>query len=206
MTTETRITHNDTRNIYQIDIYVDGLSADGWTEYATTEEEANVKAAEMLADWNEANAEVEEMRKFDMRQVEELTKAMTPAEIEREFHLAPGTVRQAVNRNSIPHRRPDERTILIHRADAVERWGKPRKIETRYTYYTIPLHDFTVAEIERGEAGEVSGEIITVPVYEGGDANNPVKVEVDVKVVAPVGYRLTDKDYGNIDELLADER
>lgn len=75
-----------------------------------------------------------------------------------------------------------------------------------YTYYALPLHDFTVAEINNGEAGEVETSEIAVPVYPNGDANYPVSHEVSVKVVAPKGYELTNKDHANIDELLADER
>lgn len=54
----------------------------------------------------------------------ELEAVMTPAEIEREFGLASGSVRNMLD--GIPHRRPDERTILIPRSYAEERWAHRR--------------------------------------------------------------------------------
>lgn len=53
-----------------------------------------------------------------------LNEVMTPAEIEREYNLAHGVVRNELVRlaDRMPHRRPDERTILIPRAWAEWRW------------------------------------------------------------------------------------
>lgn len=75
-----------------------------------------------------------------------------------------------------------------------------------YTYYTTPLHDYTVSEIVNGDAGEAESYTLSVPVYEDGDANNDIVGELDVTIVAPVGYQLTDADHARIDELLVDER
>lgn len=56
-------------------------------------------------------------------------REMTPAEIEKEFDLAAGTVRQHVGRKEQyltgcgAMRRPDARTILIRRGYAINTWG-----------------------------------------------------------------------------------
>lgn len=71
-----------------------------------------------------------------------------------------------------------------------------------YTYYALPLADFTRAEINNGEAGEIETFDINVPVYPGGDANEESSNYVDVTVVAPKGYNLTDKDHARIDEMI----
>jgi hypothetical protein len=53
----------------------------------------------------------------------ELSAVMTPAEIENEFGLAAGTVRQAIHHKRFDfYRKADDRTILIRRADAEKRW------------------------------------------------------------------------------------
>lgn len=53
-----------------------------------------------------------------------LYQVMTPAQIEREFGLSSGVVRNMLD--GIPHRRPDERTILIPRSYAEQRWAHRR--------------------------------------------------------------------------------
>jgi hypothetical protein len=61
----------------------------------------------------------------EMEVQEELAQVMTPAEIEREFGLADGTVRQAIFQGYFTrYRKADERTILIRRADAEVKWKK----------------------------------------------------------------------------------
>jgi hypothetical protein len=54
-----------------------------------------------------------------------LEEVMTPAEIEREYNLPAGTVRQAIRRGNFKlYRRADERTYLIRRIDAERQWKK----------------------------------------------------------------------------------
>ena len=72
-----------------------------------------------------------------------------------------------------------------------------------YTYYAGFEDGTTISEILQMETEE---QILNVLVYEDGDANNAAKTEIEVKVIAPKGYTLTDRDHANIDELLADER
>ncbi|MHC4617409.1 MAG: hypothetical protein ACYTEQ_06615 [Planctomycetota bacterium] len=76
--------------------------------------------------WEEIKGAYKEGWAESMKTQRELLEVMTPAEIEKEFDLQPGTVRQAVGRGVVPHRRPDERTILIRRRDAVVRWEKAK--------------------------------------------------------------------------------
>lgn len=74
---------------------------------------------------------------------------------------------------------------------------------SNYTYYAPAFEDMNIHEINATHPKEFT---VSVPVYPNGDANYAVAFEVDVLVVAPKGYELTDKDYAAIDELLADER
>lgn len=71
------------------------------------------------------DADGESIHEFRVvEQYSELEEAMTPAEIEREYGLASGSVRNMLD--GIPHRRPDERTILIPRSYAEQRWAHRR--------------------------------------------------------------------------------
>lgn len=74
----------------------------------------------------------------------ELEQVMTPAEVEKEFGLAPGTVRKAVERG-FRCRRPDERTILIHRYDAEMRWGDAAERERWQSHYDVFVTKFEMA-------------------------------------------------------------
>lgn len=61
----------------------------------------------------------------DAQAIRELERVMTPAQIEKEFGLADGTVRQAIHHGRFArYIRPDERTILVRRVDAEARWKK----------------------------------------------------------------------------------
>lgn len=71
-----------------------------------------------------------------------------------------------------------------------------------YTYYA-GFDNMTISEIEKTETDQYT---VTVPVYEGGDGNNDLKAEIEVTVISPVNYKLTDADYARIDEMLYDER
>jgi hypothetical protein len=67
-----------------------------------------------------------------------------------------------------------------------------------YKFYAGRLGDFTKAEINSGEAGEIVEFDVTVPRhFEQAD-----EAEVSVTVVAPKGYELTQRDYANIGELV----
>jgi len=74
----------------------------------------------------------------------DLQQAMTPAEIEAEFGLSAGTVRKAVERG-FRCRRPDERTILIHRYDAETRWGNAGEREMWQSLYDVFVKQFEMA-------------------------------------------------------------
>ena len=52
-----------------------------------------------------------------------LMEVMTASEIEKEFGLGSGTVRQACYRNQVFHRK-SEGTLQLFRADAEKQWGK----------------------------------------------------------------------------------
>ena len=76
-------------------------------------------------------------------------------------------------------------------------------MEYGYTYYAGFEDNTTTFEIDKMETDRYT---ITVPVYEGGDANNDFKKNVEVRIISPVGYELSDDDHARIDELLYEER
>lgn len=140
MNTEFTLESNDSSRPYAW--ILEGVSMEDVTdaaeyvrEYArntinATNYSEDVTDDELFAAWLETG-ELEAATDYVKSKINEwqLEQVMTPAEIEAEFGLAEGTVRQAVNRDTIAHRRPDERTILIHRNDAEARWGHWRKRE-----------------------------------------------------------------------------
>lgn len=63
--------------------------------------------------------------KVTVSEVDLLAEIMTPAEIECEYNLPAGTVRQAIRRGNFRlYRQPDQRTYLIRRTDAKKQWSK----------------------------------------------------------------------------------
>lgn len=56
------------------------------------------------------------------------SEVMTPAQIERAYGLASGSVRNMLASGNIPHSRPDGRTILIPRDYAEKRWSNPELV------------------------------------------------------------------------------
>jgi hypothetical protein len=110
-----------------------------------------ITQSEFVEQWlasDEYEEAVEEFKKS--QRLEFLDNVMTPAEIEKTFGLADGTVRQAIHQKRfMQFRRPDERTILIHRADAEARWGKVPGLPIDYNW----LEQNVVAFISQGGVG-----------------------------------------------------
>ena len=72
-----------------------------------------------------------------------------------------------------------------------------------YKFYAGFKPGMTTGEILSIETDEYT---LSIPVYPDGDANNDAIKEISVTVISPIGYVLTDRDYADIDILLADER
>jgi hypothetical protein len=87
---------------------------------------------------------------------------------------------------------------------AAPEWGGNRRNLMLIHYYVQALCDFTVGEVERGEAGPVETIKVKTPVYPKNDANLDPICEADVQITQPVGYTLTDEDHARIDELIGD--
>jgi hypothetical protein len=99
---------------YVDDIYAQTAAVNAKTVSVKTAFEVYEIPAEVL---------LEAVREMEVQ--EELAQVMTPAEIEREFGLADGTVRQAIFQGYFTrYRKADARTILIRRADAEVKWKK----------------------------------------------------------------------------------
>lgn len=100
----------------------------------------------------EPEAEIEEPHTVQLEQV------MTPAEIEAEFGLSKGSVRQYLTRHPEIGRKADGRTWLITRADAIRIWGphtahtyeaKERQDGAAYRLYALSLRELLM-DIRRG--------------------------------------------------------
>ena len=70
------------------------------------------------------------------------------------------------------------------------------------TYYAGFEDGTTTFEIEKMVTDRYT---IIVPIHEDCDGNNDLLEEVEVEIISPVSYTLSDNDHARIDELLCDE-
>lgn len=118
----------DMADVKDAQVYVDNYAR--MSINATNSSDMN--DADVYTAWREGSYEYEQAIAYVQSRINEyeLEQVMTPAEIEEEYSLADGTVRQAINRESLSARKADDRTWLVHRNDAEKRWGNRKNHTT----------------------------------------------------------------------------